>query len=294
MIYSFHMPAFMAVSGYVSYRANLKYSNIKIVFRILGRRIRQLVIPFLLWSVILLAVQHNLTFQSLPNIFVRPESGLWFLWVLFIINSLFVLGSWVSEVCKIKQELIIISLCAILTMVMVLFDVRVFGFQLIAYYFLFYSAGYYLSKYKNIIVVRSKLAIVSLFICWLLLSWFWKMHDVPFFLQGVPAPVSILQYAYRFITALIAIYVLFTIAPLFFDSRSKINDSLVNLGMYSLGIYTCHLIIIVATVNLLRGIFTSGTLIVFFTFVIGISLSWIVVFLLEKWSITKEYLLGKL
>ena len=43
IIYSFHMPAFMAVSGYLNFRPR-EDGNIR--FQIIHRRFRQLIIPF--------------------------------------------------------------------------------------------------------------------------------------------------------------------------------------------------------------------------------------------------------
>ena len=41
-IYSFHMPLFMCVSGFVSYKPDIKWQTVQ-------KRFRQLIIPFLAW-----------------------------------------------------------------------------------------------------------------------------------------------------------------------------------------------------------------------------------------------------
>ena len=46
LIYSFHMPAFMAVSGFLAFRTSYKYGSGKECFSIIKRRFLQLVIPY--------------------------------------------------------------------------------------------------------------------------------------------------------------------------------------------------------------------------------------------------------
>ena len=75
-IYSFHMPLFMCVSGFVSYKPDIKWQTVQ-------KRFRQLIIPFLAWVAVSCCVHLD------PTLFlakvVHPDSGLWFLWALFFI-----------------------------------------------------------------------------------------------------------------------------------------------------------------------------------------------------------------
>ena len=51
LIYSFHMPAFFAISGFFAYRAHVTKQYINIG-KIISRRFQQLMVPFLLWSIV--------------------------------------------------------------------------------------------------------------------------------------------------------------------------------------------------------------------------------------------------
>lgn len=80
-IYAVHMPLFMAISGYCSYKESVSFSNIK-------NRFFQLVIPFLTWPVVWYVVKMDFSgiadyYMHLP---LNPDTGLWFLYVLFLIS----------------------------------------------------------------------------------------------------------------------------------------------------------------------------------------------------------------
>ena len=59
LIYSFHMPAFIAISGFLIFRKNVALGNGFNWLQFIWRRFRQLMIPFLLWSIALFYVNHN-------------------------------------------------------------------------------------------------------------------------------------------------------------------------------------------------------------------------------------------
>lgn len=254
------------------------------------RRFRQLVIPFLLWALIKVFLTPPVTFDTITNIFLYPDGSFWFLWVLFIIITLFFIGDWLSELLHLKQEYVIAALALLLATVMVLFNIRLFGFQFISYYFLFYLTGYYINKYSLIINKSSN--IIVLLIVWAILAWFWNMHKLPFFLSSVPLPESILQYMYRFITALVAVFVLFGIFPKLMDGKQGI---IINpLGQKSLGIYTAHLIIMPSLVDILKRLLVNDCLLIMLSFSIALLISWGIVYLLSKFNVTSKLLLGKI
>ena len=75
LIYSFHMPAFMAVSGYFAYKANNFLGNA------CKRRSKQLLIPYLLWSLISCLIGWNLSWDKIANLLLYPDRSFWFLWI---------------------------------------------------------------------------------------------------------------------------------------------------------------------------------------------------------------------
>ena len=74
-IYSFHMPLFICVSGFVSLHMKASWGQIK-------KRLVQLIIPFLSMSIVCSIYNgKNLVLTWILN----PSIGLWFLWCLFFI-----------------------------------------------------------------------------------------------------------------------------------------------------------------------------------------------------------------
>ena len=76
LIYSFHMAAFIAISGFVNYKSKTGCCK---------RRYYQLFIPFVLWLLIYWRTKGG-DFATLANIFFRPDGYLWFLWVLLLMQ----------------------------------------------------------------------------------------------------------------------------------------------------------------------------------------------------------------
>lgn len=290
LIYSFHMPAFMAISGWVCYRGRNGDSS---RFEILGRRFRQLMIPFIIWALIRLAVNPPYNIESFFNIFLYPDGSFWFLWVLFFITVFFLLGDWVSECLGIKQEWIIGAICIFFVTLMVFINIRILGVQFISYYFLFYSCGFYLHKYNDI-VTKKIFPLLFLFVVWAMLAWEWNMHELPVFLQAIRLPQSIMLYSYRFVTALVAIYVLFGFSSKYLNVKERWNSPMIQIGTISLGIYTSHILIMPFSVELVSLLFSDNNLIILLAFVVSLTVSWALVYVLSKWKVTSMLLLGKL
>ena len=170
----------------------------------------------------------------MANIFFRPDGYLWFLWVLFVISLLFVNAIWISKKLRVKLEYVVFFLCLLLIGIMIVTDFRLFGYQFIAYYFLFYAIGYFANRYKEYLV-SNNWYLISLFCIWMILASFWSMHDLPFFLSNIPfIPASLLQYGYRFITAFVAIIFLLSFGTKYLNS-DKNQRMIVCCGNMSLG-----------------------------------------------------------
>ena len=293
IIYSFHMAAFMAISGYVAFRPGNSWDG-KHVVSTIWRRFRQLIVPFILWTIITLLLQGGISFGVLGSHLLYPDKGLWFLWVLFFINILFLSGSYLAQKLKIAQEIAISCICIGLVVVMVLFEVRVFGFQFIAYYFLFYSLGYFFHKHEWRVATSSPLLLAILALCWAVLAWFWKMHELPEFMKGLPLPATLTQYGYRFITAAIAVYLLLLLSPKVLNCSRQWNKPFVKLGTVSLGIYAVHFLFLGLWIGVFKGMNMVNGWVIVCTFIATLAATWLVVWLLSKWKLTETWLLGKI
>jgi len=201
-----------------------------------------------------------------------------------------------SSKLKINESGVILILCTLLLGIMVLLDLRVFGFQFLAYYFLFYTLGYMLHKHESQLARLHHPAVLFLLFClWLVLAWGWTMHGLPSWMPSIPyIPTSLLQYAYRGFTALLAVVILLSTAPIILNGTGKLNRAICVIGNVSLGIYVVHLTIIGYIKDGIH-IFSGNTQVnVALIFIAALILSFIIVTILRKNKLTARYLLGKI
>lgn len=289
-IYSFHMAAFVALSGWISY--NTKPINFG---KSVIRRFNQLLVPYLLWSFIRCFVSFEHTTISFINIILRPESYFWFLWVLFWICVLFSFCRLLSSCLRIDEMYPILFSCALLFCLMLLFNIRVFGFQLIAYYFIFYTIGYAIRRFS--LFNCNNFILIALIIIWSFLAWSWKMHSLPSWVPSINhIPVIILQYLYRGLTALIAIIILLNLSPRWLNKNNKMNTIFSKLGFTSLGIYVVHIFLIDFLYRsfLLFNPTINSTIVIILIFSTALVLSVFLVKLLLKNKYSARLLLGKI
>lgn len=251
IIYSFHMPAFFAVSGWLAYRVNKPVS-----FKACKRRFFQIMVPYIIWRLIAIISTGSISYSGLITIISSPETGLWFLWTLFWICIFFMASQWLAQTIKI-DDLYIILFCTIFLMgIMIAFDVRAFAFQYISYYFIFYVIGYVCRRF-TITKYLNKYIIILIALLWFGFAWNWNMHTLPEWANLKFLPVSITQYLYRGITAMLAIFFILSLAPKFLNSESKINRCVSYIGTYSLGFYVIQPFIIGNMVCVLKNYFIN-------------------------------------
>lgn len=302
LIYSFHMPAFMAISGWLAYRG---FTPSKPVIRwgylnVCKRRSFQLLVPFLVWSLMRFLLSGDYSIDHLIKIVIRPDAYFGFLWVLFLICVIFNLAQLVASRLKVNEMILILGTCIILLGVMVVMEIRVFGFQFLAYYFLFYTLGFSLHKYESSPLlkgVNKPYVMIVLTLLWAFLAWGWTMHGLPSWMPAIPyMPSSLLQYAYRGFTALVAIVLLMGVAPKVLNSTSRLNKMICMLGVVSLGLYVVHLSIMGYVVTAVQSVVPSirNWTCVALSFVIALAISYLVVWLLSKNKHTARIFLGKL
>lgn len=150
LIYSFHMPVFMVVSGYLFSKSVRKYSNKELV----EKGIRTLLIPIVLWVLIYRVPEMLFDFEQYDSIgraFLKLLSyivtGFWFLWAILLLQyfTLFV-KKWIKDSVYTYIIVFIILLCLPDFMIT----------QLYKYMFLYFYVGYFFGKCKLRIDVMNK------------------------------------------------------------------------------------------------------------------------------------------
>lgn len=286
IIYSFHMPAFMAISGYLAYARKASFE----------RRFRQLMIPFLLWSIIKISLSYPFTLKDLFNIILYPDMFFWFLWALFWISMLFEGVRYLTNKLSIDIVWGLIPTMLLFVFIMVFLNVNYFGIQFVGYYFIFYVLGFFICRYNSFRIHGFLLCLCTL--SWFVLALFWKMHSIPTWIPSIPmVPNSIIQYFYRGITALLGVLAVINGASKLFNNDSIINQLIVMIGRISLGIYVVHQCFMIYVIRCFRNVFNgfpNNIILIVVTFIVSMILSVFIVKVFCKNRFVYKYLFGNL
>ena len=293
LIYSFHMAAFFAVSGWFAYKgAGITWGGLKMVCK---KRCQQLLVPYVIWSIISFCISGDYSFNNLSALLLFPDKYFWFLWILFWICIVFSLSRYLSVKVN-MDELWGIAIASIIMIVdMVAFVFRMFGFQFLAYYFIFYVLGYCMHRFE-FLRFSNKYVLMSLSVLWFLLAWSWNMHKLPnWFPENFPISTTLVQYAYRGLTASIAVIVMLSIVPKLLNGFDRLNSYISRLGAYSLGIYVCHLCFMGSLYKGIDTLFPSFPiwLDVVILFTLSLSTTIFIVEILKRNCVTAKLFLGK-
>lgn len=286
IIYSFHMPAFMAMSGYLIYGKQLRSRHLQ-------KRFNQLIIPFLLWSIPLFVIYNNV--DNIWEYVLYPNKGYWFLWALFFILVIKTIEDIICEKFKIKEEYATIVIAMILICCqMMMHDPKLFGYEYIAYYYIYFMVGYFARKYSNYLSLKSYVALI-IFVLWVVMACFWTPNGLPFFLRNIPfIPDRILQLAYRMLTPLVFIVWMYAISPKIKIANNRLRNILIELGQISLGIYLVHMVVKNLFAQILfENVMCPLWLQIIIEFVLLTVFSISVVRLLSKRRVSAKWLLGK-
>ena len=175
IIYSFHMPLFMFLSG-----AAAAYSLRPMNGVFLKRKFSMLVVPFMAWYVLgyfLTGSYHQTHFATyIHAAIVSPDHGLWFLWVLFLNFCC------LAFIKKLQPKLGIWAYPIVWLMVYA-FPTGKYGIGLVKWHLPFFAAGYLIFLYREQLARFRKVALYLSVASFPILAATW--HRLYF-----PSPVS--------------------------------------------------------------------------------------------------------
>ena len=190
--------------------------------------------------------------------------------------------------------------CAVLLALMVGAEIRMFGFQFLAYYFLFYTLGYCLHKFELLKIMKGLSTNVSLGVLtllWSFIAWGWTMHGLPAWVPAIPhVPAALLQYAYRGFSAMVAIIILIGITPQIVNGKTSLNTFVSGAGIISLGMYAGHLEVLGHFKDLVLNLYPEINLwiAVMIVSLLSFVVAFVMIRLLEKNKHTARIFLGKI
>ena len=285
-LYTFHMPLFFLVSGYVLFSKRIKVRD---------RAIR-LMLPFFAWIPVYWFVNryiHHYPFPvrfgtTLKDTILNPGNGLWFLTTLFLCSLLLIpvihvekLRSWFGE-----------ASLGIIFIAVNLLPYDKLGVLQVKYFFFFFAAGYLLAKHRGRIeqIGRERTAVALA----LLSASFLVLFTVLFYyglIKPYAFPISLVDlfktpsaYLIRYLMACLGI--LFSIGLIRALGTTRAVKVFAWFGLVTMDIYVAHGLMI-------QLAFGSGWVKVLTGFVLGIVLSLALSFLLlRQWWVSAAVFLG--
>lgn len=273
IIYTFHMPLFMILSGYTLQKFTKKYDC-----KLLIKKIRRLLIPTIIWSYLIWYVR-NIHFVGIkefipfPNNFLEytkmlishPDYVIWFLYVLLIYNIIFIIQK--KLIKDNEQTNIIITM--LIYLILNLIPTQNYGINNIIKYYPIFSLGFYLKP--EYIKKHGMIFILALLI--------------PYTFMLIEYQETFLfNYFVYYLISLIAIAIIYQVAI-----RIKIKP-LINIlclfGKYSLEIYLCQCLCL----NIGIG---NGALRVLSVFISASIISVVLSIIISHTTILKFILFGK-
>lgn len=244
VIYSFHMPLFIFISGYLLAFSLKNNKTSKVILS----RFKGLLVPYLSWSSIDLIIYLtkealykdtfsliNILKRGIKSIIIFP--GIWFLFTLFMLNLILIVTIRIKN--KVGNVAYLISILAVIIFPSYSF----FNIYYIKWFYIFFLSGYLINinsiYFKNINSYFTKEKMIILVIIFILLLSLWNNNDYIYNnrmrLLTNNYIYEILRYIYRYCTAFIGIGLAFYLGKLI--SKIKISKIFILLSNYSLDIY---------------------------------------------------------
>lgn len=301
-IYSFHMPIFMLVSGYLFYYSLEKYSFKDIVFN----KYKQLVLPLAFWSIGLSVYNAAINNREiLSNPFKMAISWadwfigarLWFLWAVFLCSVL------LAFICKTFKHSSIQTIVVSLFIMLSLFTPDILCSQLYKFMFPFFFIGMIFNKYNGKKILKEKRGLMLFAVCFVIyiatLVFFkdnYFIYNSGYTLIGKQSMLEMMYIdSFRFVSGLTGSFSFIFLISIVLDKVTGIIDKVIlYLGKNTMGIYIissllCEYLLFVITKNL-KGV---NCLILLAETVVSIAIALLIMYFMRKWKWSKRLLLGE-
>lgn len=242
-IYSFHMPLFMFISGYIAQMTfGIKNFSWDEISSFIIKKFRTLLLPMVTWGIVipfffLRSTVENSFIDYLLNYIKMWGGGLWFFATLFFLSALFLLYRWIIKLISSKSIIVDYVILSFLFVLIVLLykylpkdEIYSEGIRSIFSYFMFYFLGTIVCrqiKLRNL-VLDNDLFFVFSFVMFCLL--------IPSFVYDMSSMFNQLM---KIVLSLFAIPSLFFIVRHVSWNR-QVDNMFQYFGRESLSIYVTH------------------------------------------------------
>lgn len=301
LIYSFHMPLFIMISGFFAYKI-LKINSLKKYKDFILSKFKKLIVPYLTISFIAVPIKLilnkfserslNLT-NIMEDIFLYPwKNPIIFFWFIYVLFLIFLFSPLVVKLNKLNV-LIIFSILSILPIE----NIEIFGISTILKYSIYFFVGIYLREFyinhRNKIL-NFKLNNTTFIFSILILSPIFFMNINLFTNSKNVFTITLLNFC-QILKAFIGIYLCFILSLVFykFNHNLKISKILKTISDYSFDIYllswfpqTLGRIVLYQILNL------NYNLVVILSIILGFVPIIFSKFIFRKFSLSRKLLLG--
>ena len=145
VIYSFHMPLFMIISGYLFYKSTKKHTS----FSIIKGRFKRLIVPFLIWGIIYSMFVVNkqiVSYNGIDLFFTTLIYSFWFVQAVFYFSIITLI---INRIFK-DNILIVILLIISFFIIPDSYNLSVYKFT-----YFYFIIGYYINKYDLIVKYKT-------------------------------------------------------------------------------------------------------------------------------------------
>jgi fucose 4-O-acetylase-like acetyltransferase len=248
LIYAFHMPLFMFVSGFV-------YSGFsRPISTELRNKALTLLLPFLAWlPVTFIWTKAGSTPISISTfvgtVIASPDAGgLWFLWVLFLINLVLLAARRVAPKSPVPVAWFMWVLLNIIALVRP--QSNILGIKLLCWHLPFFLAGFAFRK-SGLSDKLSWRVFLASSLAFLVFEHYWVRigpSPLAIHLSLFPAAAQMLLIrAFNYLTAFLGVFAVFSLSASL--CRATTLPGLNRLGRISLEIYATHIYFLAATVT---------------------------------------------
>ena len=247
VIYSFHMPLFMLVSGYFFYFSNKKYR----VNELIKSKLQTILIPIVSFSFLyFLLTKFNIT-DSILLSFRRFAWTLlsvkiyWFLWALLSISIVLKL------ILSLKNRYLIVGVCLILFAALPLLIDDNFGLYLFFFIYPYFLLGYLANKFNAYAYLKNNRYAVFLvsICCYLVLMLFYTESSfiyttkLSLFQNGSFSFSQLVIDLYRWGVGFVGCVAILSLISILMQYSVFLVDILSRVGVFSLGIYCFQIIL---------------------------------------------------
>jgi fucose 4-O-acetylase-like acetyltransferase len=280
MIYSFHMPLFMLLSGYILYFSK---KNIDLCW--LGDRFRRLILPFFAWYIIdwfasrfsFTGLRPHLDFSGTFTEYIirgitTPANGPWFLWAMFICSIAFYFSHKLMPRFGVFYAMIIVYFLSRLV------PIHNYGISYMKTMFPFFSFGYMLPHYKARLTKYHKPFLILSLIVFPILSVNWFV--LPNLIQYFRFAKSVLVIVIPLMGALLSYHLIKLL------QNTRVFSVIAYLGTLSLEFYVCQGLFL--NVGIGNGYLRVATIAIAATL-----LSYLLIFIAQKINLLQYILFGR-